>query len=453
MAQHSVMTSLGSCRVVMLMSVISLAVVSGLSVDAGNLAIARFRAYLHIATVHPVPDYVPVTQFLLNEGRDLGLQKEALEFVQKKPVILLTWPGSDPLLPSVQFNSHVDVVPAEEKKWKHKPFSAYKDENGDIYARGSQDMKCVGMQYLEAVRVLKASGFTPLRTIHITFVPDEEIGGHDGAEKFVASARFQELNVGLLFDEGLASPTSQYRAFYGEKCTWWLTIKAEGAPGHGSKNFDGSASENLLKSLDVIYKFRAAQFDLVKAGLIQDGEAISVNVAFLKAGTPTPTGFVMNLQPSEASAGLDIRMPPLADEKAMERRIAEEWAPAARNMSYKWVQKVPTLNKFGKPAVSPYGSSSPWWPLLEAAVIKAGKSLAAPEVFPAATDARYYRQHGIPAIGFSPMSNTPILLHDHNEFLNEREYLDGIAVYVEIFKAIASAPGDGMQPSAGHGEL
>lgn len=44
-------------------------------------------------------------------------------------------------------------------------------------------------------------------------------------------------------------------------------------------------------------------------------------------------GFVMNLQPSEAEAGFDIRVPPTADAESLERRIAEEWAPAWRNMS------------------------------------------------------------------------------------------------------------------------
>jgi aminoacylase len=34
----------------------------------------------------------------------------------------------------------------EQECWKHDPFSAHKDANGDIYARGSQDMKCVGIQ-------------------------------------------------------------------------------------------------------------------------------------------------------------------------------------------------------------------------------------------------------------------------------------------------------------------
>jgi aminoacylase len=37
-----------------------------------------------------------------------------------------------------------------------------------------------------------------------------------------------------------------------------------------------------------------------------------------------------------------------------------------------------------------------------------------------ATDSRYLRQVGIPAFGFSPINRTPILLHDHNEFLSAK---------------------------------
>lgn len=42
----------------------------------------------------------------------------------------------------------------------------------------------------------------------------------------------------------------------------------------------------------------------------------------------------MNLQPSEAEAGFDIRVPPNADPEALETRIAQEWAPASRNMTF-----------------------------------------------------------------------------------------------------------------------
>uniref|UniRef100_A0A803L366 PLAT domain-containing protein n=1 Tax=Chenopodium quinoa TaxID=63459 RepID=A0A803L366_CHEQI len=41
----------------------------------------------------------------------------------------------------------------------------------------------------------------------------------------------------------------------------------------------------------------------------------------------------MNVQPSEAEAGIHIRVPPTADQKSLERSIAEELAPASRNMT------------------------------------------------------------------------------------------------------------------------
>ena len=47
------------------------------------------------------------------------------------------------------------------------------------------------------------------------------------------------------------------------------------------------------------------------------------------------------------------------------------------------------------------------------------------------------QQVGIPAIGFSPMNNTPILLHDHDEFLNETVFLRGIDIFVDIVANIA----------------
>lgn len=42
----------------------------------------------------------------------------------------------------------------------------------------------------------------------------------------------------------------------------------------------------------------------------------------------------MNMQPSEAEAGFDVRLPPTADSDMLKRRITEEWAPAIRNMTY-----------------------------------------------------------------------------------------------------------------------
>ncbi|KAJ4839286.1 hypothetical protein Tsubulata_035579 [Turnera subulata] len=428
-------------QLLLLLLLISVATITIEAAESEEEAIiSRFQQYLRINTAHPNPNYREAADFLVSQANSIGLDHQVLEFAAGKPLVLLKWPGSDPTLPSILLNSHTDVVPVEEHKWAHPPFAAHLDPpSANIFARGSQDMKCVGLQYLEAIRRLKSNpSFLPLRSVYLSFVPDEEIGGQDGAGLFASSDVFASLKVGVVLDEGLASPTSKYRAFYGERSPWWLSIKATGAPGHGAKLYDNSAMENLLKSIESVRRFRASQFDLVKSGLKPEGEVISVNMVFLKAGTPSTTGFIMNLQPSEAEAGFDIRVPPTADPESLERRLAEEWAPASRNMTFKFVHKVPVHDKFGMPILTKTDSSNPWWTLLEEAVRKANGTLDKPEIFPASTDARYFRDQGLPAIGFSPMANTPILLHDHNEFLNQAEYLKGIDIYESIIKAYAS---------------
>lgn len=93
-------------------------------------------------------------------------------------------------------------------------------------------MKIVGVLYLEAIRILKKKGFKPLRTIHITYVPDEEIGGVDGMYMFTKSPEFVKLNVGLVIDEGIhpcnfinlgiACMDNAYKLFYDERTPWYL---------------------------------------------------------------------------------------------------------------------------------------------------------------------------------------------------------------------------------------
>ncbi|XP_063949302.1 uncharacterized protein LOC108221895 isoform X3 [Daucus carota subsp. sativus] len=410
--------------------------------------ITRFQRYLRIKTAHPTPDYTSAINFLTQQAQSIpNLQIKTLSFSSSphhiKPLLLLTLPGSNPSLPSILFNSHIDSVPAEPDKWIHDPFAATLTPEGKIYARGAQDDKCIGMQYLESLRnIQKDPNFKmPIRTIHVSYVPDEEIGGFDGMMKFVESKEFKDLNIGFMLDEGQTSINDEFRVFYADRAPWNLVIKAKGNPGHGSKLFDNSAMENLMKSVELMTKFREYQFDLVKDGLKMTSEVISVNPVYLKAGTPSPTGFVMNMQPSEAEAGFDVRLPPTADSDMLKRRITEEWAPAIRNMTYEITHKGPLRDYTGRPLVTPTNSSNPWWSVFEQAVIAAGGKLAKPEILASTTDAKYLRQIGIPTFGFSPMKNTPILLHDHNEYLEASVYLEGIKVYESIMKALSSFEG------------
>nr|XP_053644858.1 aminoacylase-1-like [Cherax quadricarinatus] len=134
-------------------------------------AVTNFRNYIRIKTVPPNPDYASCTRFLQEQAKELGVKCEVIEYVPGIPVVLMTLVGQDPSLPSLLLNSHTDVVPVFPEHWKYEPFSGHKDDNGDIYGRGTQDMKCVGIQYLEALKSLRKDGHEFLRTIYISFMP------------------------------------------------------------------------------------------------------------------------------------------------------------------------------------------------------------------------------------------------------------------------------------------
>lgn len=70
-----------------------------------------------------------------------------------------------------------------------------------VIARGAQDMKSIGMMYLFAIKALLKDGWKPERSIHVTFVPEEETNG-SGMESFVNSEDFKMLNIGFSLDEG-----------------------------------------------------------------------------------------------------------------------------------------------------------------------------------------------------------------------------------------------------------
>lgn len=113
--------------------------------------------------------------FLRRIIEEIGLEHKTIAPDAKKPILIATWIGLDPSLPTILLNSHTDVVPVYADLWKHDPFEAIKDTDGKIYGRGTQDMKCVTIQYLEAIRNLKNQGIKLKRTIHLTFMPGKNL--------------------------------------------------------------------------------------------------------------------------------------------------------------------------------------------------------------------------------------------------------------------------------------
>lgn len=223
-------------------------------------AIKHFQDYLRCKSVHPNPSpgYADVRILFERLAKEVGLHFEVEEYAPGHPTFILTLPGSNPSLQSIILSSHTDVVPVDFEKWTKDPWAAEIIDN-KIYGRGSQDMKSVGIQYIEAVARLMTTGWRPVRTLHLLYVPDEEVGGNRGMKLFLTSERVKAMNPALVLDEGLASPSDKYSVFYGERKIWWIRVTATGAAGHGSRFIEGTAVGKIVKVINKMLEHREAQ--------------------------------------------------------------------------------------------------------------------------------------------------------------------------------------------------
>ncbi|KAI3654393.1 hypothetical protein MP228_001112 [Amoeboaphelidium protococcarum] len=403
-------------------------------------AVTRFREYLRIRTVQPQPDYSACAEFLRKQAEDMSLPCTVLECVKGKPIVVITVQGRDTSLKSLMLNSHTDVVPVFEDKWTCPPFDAHKTKDGNIYARGSQDMKCVGMSYLEAIRRIRADDtlWKPLRTVHIVFVPDEEIGGGDGMKLFIQSDLFKQLNVAFALDEGLAcDKPDTFKLYYGERAPWWIKVYATGSVGHGSQFISNTAAEKVHQFIGKVMAFRDAEQMRLKVGRKVDdagreqrlklGDVTTVNVTLMNGGVQ------YNVVPERFEIGLDMRVSPSNDLGRLKQQLQDWCKECDCHMEY--------VQEFWSNCITPLNKDNVWWNCIRDLSTAAGITLEC-EIFPAATDSRFLRQAGIPAIGISPLHSTPVLLHDHNEYLNEQVYLDGIKWYQQVIQSLCEVTAD-----------
>lgn len=118
--------------------------------------------------------------------------------------LLYTWQGSDPDRAPIILMAHQDVVPVNpgtEADWTHPAFSGI-IADGYVWGRGTLDLKAGMLAMLEAVEALLAEGYQPQRTIYLAFGHDEEVSGHNGAEKIVAHLKAKGIKAEYVIDEG-----------------------------------------------------------------------------------------------------------------------------------------------------------------------------------------------------------------------------------------------------------
>uniref|UniRef100_A0A2A4JVA2 N-acyl-aliphatic-L-amino acid amidohydrolase n=1 Tax=Heliothis virescens TaxID=7102 RepID=A0A2A4JVA2_HELVI len=387
--------------------------------------VQRFREYLKIPSVHPDIDYGDCVKFLQKQASQLDLPVAVYEPVPNKPVVVITWEGLQPNLPSILLNSHMDVVPVYEEFWTYPPFGAVITEDGYIYARGTQDMKSIGMMHLESVRRLKNAGVRLKRTVHISFVPDEEIGGVDGMRAFSLTPEFKNLNIGFGLDESAPSQhPSEIIAFYGERTSRQIIVTCRGEPGHGSLLNSGTAGEKLHYIIDKFMTLRAEEKKRA-GGSVWVGEVTTINLTQISGGVQ------INVLPESLSVSFDIRIAPEVDHDEFDKMISKWCEEAGEGVSFEYIVKNPQVKS------TKIDGSVPFWDVMKKVVTDMGLSVKC-VICPGATDARYVRAQGIPAINFSPIMNSPMLLHAHDEKIHVDVFKKGIDVIEKVVEAVAN---------------
>lgn len=86
----------------------------------------RLLEYVQIPSVSgdgPNGVYAQCGEWLQSYLEEEGLKVQAFSPTANKPIVVGTWEGRDPTLPSLLLNSHYDVVPVVRKHWQHDPFN------------------------------------------------------------------------------------------------------------------------------------------------------------------------------------------------------------------------------------------------------------------------------------------------------------------------------------------
>ena len=216
----------------------------------------------------------------------------------------------------VVFNGHLDTYPVGDAAgWTADPAGEMRD--GRIYGRGSADMKGGIAASIAALAALAAQGTHWRGEAVLTLAGDEESMGPAGTKRLMDEVPHAIGDAAILGDAG-----SPHVLRFGEKGFIWIEVEARGRAAHGAHVHLGeNAVERLLAALARTQSLRdlpVAAPDAVRAAiaasravsepLVGAGEGdvlgrVTVNIGRIEGGTST------NLVPALARAGLDVRLP------------------------------------------------------------------------------------------------------------------------------------------------
>lgn len=424
--------------------------------------------YIKINTVNPPGNELEGSLFLQEILMKEGFTSEIYESDAGRGNLVSVWKGNGNAYPLFLLH-HIDVVPVESDKWIYPPFAGL-IEQGEIWGRGAQDCKSLGIIEIMALKILKKEGFRPSRDVILLATADEEAGGRWGI-RWLMENRPELFKKGVVINEG-GGPgfsTHKKRLYFcqtAEKGVCWIRLKFKGIPGHGSiphrqncivkmAQFLGILSnycpplqktwvvERLIKKIASEQEIMDPS-DFVKLLSPEDHERILKEIPeenlknlldALLHNTFVPTvvrgGSKSNVIPSECFCEIDCRL--LPGNKIED--ILEDLKELTKNIDGLEMEIIDSSD----PNESPLDHEL--YHVIENAIRRCDpQGELVPYMSTGASDSRYFREKGMVAYGLQTDITPGALgrMHSHNERISQDSLLFGIQVFYNVIKEFCS---------------
>jgi acetylornithine deacetylase/succinyl-diaminopimelate desuccinylase-like protein len=428
------------------------------------------REVVRIPSVNPPGDGEgAVAELLRARLAAAGLDTDILSSPTGRPSLVARLPGP-PERPPLVLLAHTDVVPVEASRWQHDPFEG-ETIDGELWGRGTLDMKGVAVMHTEAVATLASRQQAPDREVIVLAVADEEAGGGEGAGWLIAEhadrvgfidgrPRPEVLGEGGFGLSGiLERPVMPI--ILGEKAPLRFRARATGAPGHGGLPPQQQAIRELARFIEHVSGPRRARLHPVMreqfAALAEGAQGAQARLFGLLAGptghlairalaprlraragaighliadsiTPTEIhgGYKNNVVPGEAEASFDARLLPDTDVDGLLRELGR----IGRHHDV----EVEEIGRTGGPA----SARSPLYDVLaDVSSRLPGSPLPVPSLTPGVTDLRFFRARGATAYGWVPLVLSPELLATFHG-VDERIPVDGFTAAVAAMTEVVT---------------
>ncbi len=431
-------------------------------------AVEILSGYIQVDTTNPPGRELAGARYLQGILKKEGFSPTVIEFQPGRGSLACRTNGTQALRPLVLLH-HIDVVPAEAEKWRHPPFSGAVID-GEVWGRGAQDCKSLGIVELMVFLLLKREGVSLQRPIVYMATGDEETGGKWGVG-WLFENHPELMEAEYVINEGggigmKMGSRNLYTCQTAEKGICWLKLTFRGKPGHASIPHDDNCVVKMARAIGMIAGYRSPvrltktteDFILGIAeeqgiprsqiqGRLADPGFSDVMARYIPdpglknlAGAITRNTFVptvvqagqkTNVIPSECFCHIDCRILPGVSPEDIQTEIR-----GLLGDSGDYEVEILQTNSASESSID-----NALYRLLEKTLGRVDPNAKlVPTMQTGATDSRYFREKGITAYGFQPMIPTDNLsaylsrVHGHDERISAEDLLFGTKVLYEVLK-------------------